>query len=180
MAGGLHHIVESLTPGMAAALALLDNRQRRPSEIGCTGGTLFFLADRGLAYVDRLPCNGMPARHYSISERGREVLSELLNPTPFKRITVHEIQEATAAFYEIPLIEMSSQRRGREVAWPRQEAMYLAKKLTPLSLPQIGRLFGDRDHTTVIHAIRAVEKRIAKRWSDTLNALAEIERRVSE
>jgi len=53
---------------------------------------------------------------------------------------------------------MTSARRAREVARPRQIAMYLAKQLTPRSLPEIGRRFGGRDHTTVIHAVRQIEK----------------------
>jgi chromosomal replication initiator protein len=53
---------------------------------------------------------------------------------------------------------MTSARRGREVARPRQVAMYLSKQLTPKSLPDIGRRFGGRDHTTVIHGIRQVER----------------------
>ena len=53
---------------------------------------------------------------------------------------------------------MTSARRAREVARPRQIAMYIAKQLTPRSLPEIGRRFGGRDHTTVIHAIKQIEK----------------------
>ena len=53
---------------------------------------------------------------------------------------------------------MVSARRAREVARPRQIAMYLAKQLTPRSLPEIGRRFGGRDHTTVIHAVRQIER----------------------
>ena len=83
-----------------------------------------------------------------------------------------------ARFYKIPLIEMTSARRAREYAWPRQEAMYLAKKLTPLSLPNIGHLFGNRDHSTVIHACRQVEKRVADDVGDTRMAIAAVERGV--
>lgn len=68
------------------------------------------------------------------------------------------IQERVAAAFDIPLAEMTSHRRSRSVARPRQVAMYLAKCLTPRSLPDIGRRFGGRDHTTVIHAIRQIEK----------------------
>lgn len=71
-------------------------------------------------------------------------------------ITIAAIQKATAERYHIRLIEMVSQRRARSVARPRQVAMYLAKELTPCSLPMIGRHFGGRDHTTVMHACRVV------------------------
>ena len=74
-----------------------------------------------------------------------------------RRITIDEIQRACAAHYRIDTSEMRSARRARAVARPRQVAMYLAKKLTPRSLPEIGRIFGGRDHSTVIHAVRTIE-----------------------
>ena len=75
-----------------------------------------------------------------------------------KRITVSEIQERVADKFHIPLGDMKSSRRAREVARPRQVAMYLSKRFTRQSLPEIGRRFGNRDHTTVLHACRQVEK----------------------
>jgi chromosomal replication initiator protein len=72
-------------------------------------------------------------------------------------ILVADIKAAVCAHYKVAAIEMVSQRRNREVARPRQVAMALSKQMTPQSLPAIGRLFGDRDHTTVIHAVRTVE-----------------------
>lgn len=74
--------------------------------------------------------------------------------------TIAEIQHVVAEFYRLPLIEMKSARRAREVAWPRQIAMYLSKRLTVRSLPEIGRHFGGRDHTTVIHSVKQTEKRL--------------------
>ncbi|MDO9363183.1 MAG: chromosomal replication initiator protein DnaA [Sphingopyxis sp.] len=73
------------------------------------------------------------------------------------RITIDEIQRAVCAHYRLDKSEMSSKRRVRAVARPRQVAMYLAKELTPRSYPEIGRRFGGRDHSTVIHAVRTVE-----------------------
>ena len=75
-----------------------------------------------------------------------------------KVITIEKIQNVTSNFYSINLEEMLSQRRSRPLARPRQIAMYLAKKLTTRSLPEIGRKFANRDHTTVIHAVKTVEK----------------------
>lgn len=73
------------------------------------------------------------------------------------RITIEEIQRAVCTHYRIDKSEMSSQRRTRCVARPRQVAMYLAKELTPRSFPEIGRRFGGRDHSTVIHAVKTIE-----------------------
>lgn len=77
-----------------------------------------------------------------------------------RRVTMEEIQKRVAEHFQIRMSDMSSARRSRTVARPRQIAMYLAKQLTSRSLPEIGRAFGGRDHTTVIHAVRKVEELI--------------------
>lgn len=79
-----------------------------------------------------------------------------------ERLLMRRIKREVASFYCIPLMEMTSARRAREVARPRQVAMYLSKRLTKSSLPEIGRRFGNRDHTTVIHAVRTVEELCAE------------------
>ena len=71
-----------------------------------------------------------------------------------RRVTIDEIQRAVSTYFELKPIELVSARRARVVARPRQIAMYLAKRLTTRSLPEIGRKFGGRDHSTVIHAVR--------------------------
>ena len=86
-----------------------------------------------------------------------EVLTDVLRAHQ-RRITIDEIQRKVSDHFRIRPAEMVSARRAREVARPRQIAMYLAKQLTPRSLPDIGRRFGGRDHTTVIHAVRQIEK----------------------
>ena len=73
-------------------------------------------------------------------------------------ITVDKIQNVVSNFFNIPLSEMLSQRRSRPLARPRQIAMYLAKKMTTRSLPEIGRRFANRDHTTVIHAVKTITR----------------------
>ena len=75
-----------------------------------------------------------------------------------KVITVDKIQNTVANFFNIPLAEMLSQRRSRPLARPRQIAMYIAKKMTTRSLPEIGRRFANRDHTTVIHAVKTITR----------------------
>ncbi|MDX2027680.1 MAG: chromosomal replication initiator protein DnaA [Alphaproteobacteria bacterium] len=90
-------------------------------------------------------------------EMTQEVLADLLRATE-RRITIDEIQKKVAEHYNIRVSDMHSARRARQVARPRQVAMYLAKQLTPRSLPEIGRKFGGRDHTTVIHAVRKIEE----------------------
>ena len=73
-------------------------------------------------------------------------------------ITVDKIQNIVSNYFNIPLSDMLSQRRSRPLARPRQIAMYLAKKMTTRSLPEIGRRFANRDHTTVIHAVKTITR----------------------
>ena len=75
-----------------------------------------------------------------------------------KIITVDKIQNVVSNYFNILLSEMLSQRRSRPLARPRQIAMYLAKKMTTRSLPEIGRRFANRDHTTVIHAVKTITR----------------------
>jgi len=86
----------------------------------------------------------------------QEALAEQLRASQ-RRVSIDEIQRKVCEHFRIRQTEMGSARRAREVARPRQIAMYLAKQLTQRSLPEIGRRFGGRDHTTVIHAVRTIE-----------------------
>jgi chromosomal replication initiator protein len=88
-------------------------------------------------------------------ETTHEVLHDILKAHD-RRVTIEEIQKKVAEHYSIRLTDMSSARRARAVARPRQVAMFLAKQLTSRSLPEIGRKFGNRDHTTVMHAVSRV------------------------
>ena len=87
----------------------------------------------------------------------KDVLKDLLR-TNSRKITIDEIQKKVVEHYNIKLSDMHSPRRSRSIARPRQVAMYLAKSITTRSLPEIGRKFGGRDHTTVIHAIKTIEE----------------------
>uniref|UniRef100_UPI00333F08E5 chromosomal replication initiator protein DnaA n=1 Tax=Castellaniella defragrans TaxID=75697 RepID=UPI00333F08E5 len=85
----------------------------------------------------------------------KEALKDLLSVSN-SQITVENIQKTVADFYKIKVADMYSKRRPANIAVPRQIAMYLAKELTQKSLPEIGDLFGGRDHTTVLHAVRKI------------------------
>ncbi len=90
-------------------------------------------------------------------ETCQEVLHDLLRAND-RRVTIEEIQKRVAEHFNIRITDMHSARRSRAVARPRQVAMYLAKQLTARSLPEIGRKFGGRDHTTVMHAVKKVDE----------------------
>jgi chromosomal replication initiator protein len=85
----------------------------------------------------------------------KEALKDLLS-VQNRQISVENIQKTVADFFNIKVADMYSKRRPANIARPRQIAMYLAKELTQKSLPEIGELFGGRDHTTVLHAVRKI------------------------
>ena len=86
----------------------------------------------------------------------KNILKDVFNQ--IKVITIDKIQNVVSNYFNIALSEMLSQRRSRPLARPRQIAMYLAKKMTTRSLPEIGRRFANRDHTTVIHAVKTITR----------------------
>ena len=100
-------------------------------------------------------------------DMAQECLADLLRSTD-RKVTLDEIKRKVAEYYSLRISDLISARRARQVARPRQVAMFLAKTLTSKSMPEIGRAFGGRDHTTVIHAVRKIEQ------------LAEIDSQIAE
>ena len=90
-------------------------------------------------------------------ELADEVIRDLIRPSDPRRIRVEDILRIVAKHYGVSRADLLSSRRTANVVRPRQIAMYLAKTLTLRSLPEIGRRFGGRDHTTVLHAVRKIE-----------------------
>lgn len=90
-------------------------------------------------------------------DMAEEVLRDLVKLREPKRVKIEDIQRIAAKHYNVARTDLVSNRRTRNVVLPRQVAMYLAKVLTPRSLPEIGRKFGGRDHTTVLHAVRKID-----------------------
>lgn len=111
-------------------------------------------------------------------ERVDDILGHLVHVEERKKIRIEDIQRVVSQHYNVPRNEMLSNRRTRTVVRPRQIAMYLSKIMTLRSLPEIGRRFGGRDHTTVLHAVRKVE---AMKSDDTkLSKELELLRRLIE
>ncbi len=147
-------------------------------------GVLEFLAHRIASNVRIL--EGALQRLFAFSSLiGQEItldmvqdcLSDILRSSD-RRVTVEEIQRKVAEYYSIRLSDMLGPKRTRTIARPRQVAMYLSKELTSRSLPEIGRRFGGRDHTTILHGVRKVEE---MRLSDTqLDEDIELLRRLLE
>ena len=136
------------------------------AQIAIPDKVLEFLAHRIASNVrelegalNRIMAHAMLVGREITIESSADVLSDLLRASS-RRISVDAIQKRVASHYGIRVSDMFSARRARDIARPRQVAMYLAKTLTSLSYPEIGRQFGGRDHTTVMHAVRTVESHI--------------------
>jgi len=104
-------------------------------------------------------------------ELAEEALKEVFAQKETKRITCQSIQEAVASYYSITVDDMKSARRSREVAVPRQVAMFLIREMLGMSLPQIGEAFGGRDHTTVMYACQKIQEAMAA--SPSLSSLVD-------
>ena len=134
-----------LVEGPAAPEVLLHLVDRTPGSIRELEGALNTLAAVAGPRLSRLTpdeASGLLSTSFRAGER---------------RITVDEIQKTTADHYGLKQADLLSERRTRAVARPRQVAMYLCKQLTTRSYPDIGRRFGGRDHTTVLHGVRRIE-----------------------
>ncbi|NCC78581.1 MAG: chromosomal replication initiator protein DnaA [Clostridia bacterium] len=107
-----------------------------------------------------------------------EALKDIISSSQTKAITIDLIQDVVANYYNLSIQELKSQRRTRNISYPRQIAMYLSRKLTDMSLPKIGDEFGGRDHTTVIHAYEKISA--ALKTDDSLaNAIKIITKKIN-
>ncbi|MEO5349457.1 MAG: chromosomal replication initiator protein DnaA [Magnetococcus sp. YQC-3] len=88
-----------------------------------------------------------------------ESLRHVVRSADRRQVNVEDIQKKVSEYYQIRPVDLRSAKRARQFSHPRQIAMYLCKQLTKHSFPEIGRLFGDRDHTTVMHAVRKIDER---------------------
>ena len=149
-------------------LGILQSKQesqaRYNSTVEVSPGVLEFMAQRISSNVRVL--EGALTRLYAFGslvgrpvtlEMAQESLSDILRASD-RKVTIDEIIRKVTDHYGVNLTDMLSARRTRSIARPRQVAMYLSKKLTSKSLPEIGRRFGKRDHTTVIHAVKKIEE----------------------
>jgi chromosomal replication initiator protein len=107
-------------------------------------------------------------------QTAEEVLRDLLQQEAKNVMTIDRIQKGVAENYDIRLADMVSRKRPSAIAFPRQVAMYLSRELTGLSYQEIGTAFGGRDHGTIMHACRAIERRM-KEDEPTRHRIAMIE-----
>ena len=107
--------------------------------------------------LNRLLAHSKLTGHVVTLEMAEREVRDLIRPQEPKRVKIEDIQRVVARQYNVSRSDLLSSRRTANVVRPRQVAMYLAKTLTLRSLPEIGRRFGGRDHTTVLHAVRKIE-----------------------
>src|SRR3974390_234248 len=112
--------------------------------------------------LNRLLAHNKLTGHPVTLEMAEREVRDLIRPQEPKRVKIEDIQRVVARQYNVSRSDLLSSRRTANVVRPRQVAMYLAKTLTLRSLPEIGRRFGGRDHTTVLHAVRKIEALVAK------------------
>lgn len=157
-------VADIKTPDATLRRALLDHRLGELPEVKVPEEVLELLAHKvtgSLREVEgalnRLVAYAQLTGEQINLEFAQATLGDVLRGGT-KRITIDEIQRAVSAHYDLKPVDLVSARRAVVVARPRQIAMYLAKRLTTRSLPEIGRKFGGRDHSTVIHAVRRIEE----------------------
>ncbi len=108
-----------------------------------------------------------------------EALKDIISNRNSRQVTIELIQDIVSSYYNLKVDDFKSARRTRNVAFPRQIAMYLSRKLTDTSLPKIGEEFGGRDHTTVIHAYEKISQNLKKDES-LQSAIAELSKRINQ
>ena len=144
-----------------------DEQLRRSKKVKIVPGVLEFIAAKLSTDVRTL--EGALNRVFAFAdltgadvtmELAQEALSDLIRSAD-RKVTIDEIMKKTCEHYNIRQSDMIGPSRARNVARPRQMAMYLCKKLTTRSLPEIGRKFGKRDHTTILHGVRRIEELMA-------------------
>ncbi len=163
-------VAEMSTPGLGTRLAILRKRVQHDHIELHDEDALHVIAERVDTNVRAL--EGALIRTVAFgSLTGRPLTAQLASEVldslylanasrPAKRGSLAEIQRATCEYFDLSSEELLSNTRARRVAWPRQLAMYLAREFTRESLPAIGRQFGGRDHTTVLHAWRRTSARL--------------------
>jgi chromosomal replication initiator protein len=158
--------VELQPPGVETRLAIL-RRKMEDWDVKLNDDILTMLAERIQSNVRRLEGGLVRIATYAslgteqiTVERCEFLLKDILREEGQKRVNIDSIQKAVTNHYDLRLADMTSRRRPSNIAFPRQVAMYLSRKMTPCSLVEIGDAFGGRDHGTVIYAVRKVEQRM--------------------
>ncbi|HWP46445.1 MAG TPA: chromosomal replication initiator protein DnaA [Candidatus Limnocylindrales bacterium] len=160
-------IADIQPPDLETKIAILKKKAEL-EKVGLPDDVALFIASKIKSNIRELEGSLIKVAAYSsltgqeiTLELAQQVLKDLLSPKE-KNINIDLIQKVVSDYYNVSSQEMKSQSRARAIAFPRQVAMYLSKELTRSSLPEIGKNFGGKDHTTVIHACQKIKEKIAK------------------
>ncbi len=149
--------IKLLEARVAAAKQLHPNFEMSPAVLAYVASVIQTNGRDLDGAVNRLVAHASLTRVQLSVETAEAAIRDLVRTREPKRVKIEDIQKLVASHYNVTKADILSARRTANVVRPRQIAMYLAKMLTPRSLPEIGRRFGGRDHTTVLHAVRKIE-----------------------
>lgn len=154
-------------PDLETRIAILKKKAERNSMV-LPDDVLFFIAERIKTNIRELEGALIKVIAYSSLENtkislglAKDVLKDVLFEKE-KKVSIELIQKKVAGYFDIALSDMRAKRRNKQVAYPRQVAMYLSRELTNMTLPDIGESFGGRDHSTVIHACEKIQKEVRR------------------
>ncbi len=177
--GGL--IIDIKPPEFETRVAILKKKAKREG-IDISDNVMLYIANKIESNVRELEGALIRVIAYSSMMNKdidlplvQEAIAELVQESLAKSLTIYDIQRAVCDRFHLKLEDLRSKSRQKDIVYPRQIAMYLARDLTDLSLPKIGKEFGGRDHTTVLHAINKIENEIQKNTniSKIINQLKE-------
>ncbi|HRZ39592.1 MAG TPA: chromosomal replication initiator protein DnaA [Candidatus Omnitrophota bacterium] len=158
-------IADIQPPDFETRVAILRKKLER-EPVNVPEEVIFFIAEQIKTNIRELEGALIRVVAYSMLEErpvgletAKAVLKDMVQETA-KVISVDTIQKEVARFFDLSLTELKSKKRSKNIIIPRQISMYLARKLTNLSLPEIGGFFGGKDHTTILHAYRKIEKEL--------------------
>ncbi|MCX8128985.1 MAG: chromosomal replication initiator protein DnaA [Clostridia bacterium] len=176
-------IADIQPPDLETRIAIL-RKKAQLENLDVPNDVMVFIADKIASNIrelegalNRVIAYSSLTEHEVSVELATEALKDILTVAKAKVINSTVIQNAVARYYDIKPEEFKSKKRNREIAFPRQIAMYLCRELTDMSLPKIGDEFGGRDHTTVIHAFDKITEDISNN-SDTRRAIEELKRNI--
>jgi chromosomal replication initiator protein len=162
-------LTAELTPPDVETRVAILRKKAQALKVRLADSVLQFLAERIRTNVRRLEGALMRVASFAslcgtdlTNERIEHLLKDILQEEARRAVTIDQIQRCVAEFYDVRLADMTSKRRPKNIAYPRQIAMYLSRELTKASLSEIGEAFGGRDHGTVLHAYRLVRSKMEK------------------
>jgi chromosomal replication initiator protein len=178
-------ITDIQQPDLETRIAILRKKAEK-EVVAVPDDVAFFIADKVKSNIRELEGALIRVVAYALLvgkeitvDLTKEVLKETLLQEEEKRVTIELIQKRVAEYFDIRLSDMTTKRRTKAVAYPRQVAMYLARQLTDSSLPQIGEAFGGRDHTTVLHACEKIQQAL-KTNPNTKNILTHLTTKIKK